>query len=170
MDRELFYCSLQSSALFGVTGQKLRSLPATSKPASDGDDALLITPVQLARALASLSQDGERLDPQLISGIRQAGEWVAWEDPELSGLEVGNTQFLSAESASTALNLLEVDGAIATYAVEVEAGPDQTNGWIMGIAPPTNPRFVLVIVVEDIDSLEEIQEKGKSLLQEALGS
>ena len=52
-----------------VQAEPIDTRPDSFTQAIEGDDALLITPVQLARALASLSQDGERLDPQLIFDV-----------------------------------------------------------------------------------------------------
>ncbi len=157
-----------------VQAEPTNSLPGNLTQAIAGDEALLVTPMQMANALAKLANQGESVTPQIISGIDQDGEWAAWEATiPVDGAEpvVDETPpVLNIGTAEAALDLLEVDQLVAGYAVEVEAGPDQTNSWFIGVAPPESPRFVVVIVLEDVESVEPAERIGRELLTAALDS
>lgn len=134
-----------------------------------GEEAQLVTPLQVARALAILANEGQTVSPQLVSGIRNQINWVAWEG---DGIDEASVLFdvVGPDAAAATLALFPTDGRIAGYTVPVESGPNKTNGWFIGFAPPENPRFALVIVFEDVESLDGLEEIGRDMLRLALDS
>ncbi|MFT7585648.1 MAG: cell division protein FtsW (lipid II flippase) [Cellvibrionaceae bacterium] len=143
-----------------------------------GDEALLVTPLQVATALAALANGGTPVSPQIVSGVYLNDEWQAWRGSN-SAVALATTPATLIENdeplvqpvvARQVLDLFPNDGRVAGYAVAVESGPDQSNGWFIGFSPPENPRFVLVIIVEDIDSIDPLAEKGAEILRLALDS
>ncbi len=154
-----------------VQAEPTNSRPGNLTQAIAGDEALLVTPIQIANALVTLANGGQGIPAQIVSGINQDGDWMAWESANLAeSLEVPTQPILSQNSAQLALELLSVDDRVAGYAIEVEAGPNQLNSWYVGVAPALNPRFVVVVVLEDVDSIEQAERIGKTLLTAALDS
>ena len=144
--------------------------PENVSQAIAGEEALLVTPFQVATALAILANDGETVTPQIVSGIYINEEWQAWEGS--TAPESEPNQIVRPDVAQFVLDLFPSDGRVASYSVLVESGPEQQNGWFVGFSPPENPRFVFVVVVENVDEndLESIQQQSDDILLFALES
>ena len=142
--------------------------PENISQAIAGDEALLVTPLQVATALSALANGGEIVTPQVVSGIYVDGEWQAWEGS--SALDEVAEQVVRPDVAQSVLDLFPNDGRVASYTVLVESGPDQSNGWFIGFSPPENPRFVFVAVLEDVNEIESMQKQGDAILLSVLDS
>ncbi|MFK7802645.1 MAG: FtsW/RodA/SpoVE family cell cycle protein [Anaerolineae bacterium] len=142
--------------------------PENVSQAVRGDEALLVTPLQVAKALTILANQGVPVAPQIVSGVYIDDEWQAWEGSEPTPLTV--EPVVKPEIANDVVRLFPHDGRVAGYAVAVNAGPEQTNGWFIGFSPPENPRFVIVIIIEDVTSIDPLAEEGARILQLALES
>lgn len=133
--------------------------------ASIGQDLLTISPLQAGLALATLATGGELPQPRLISGIMDdEGQWQAPTPQD------GAKKAISAEAAEAILAALPVKDGIKEHAALVLAGPEGSrNAWYLGLAPAGEPRYAVVVVIEDSEELAPAQEAGRSLLEAAMG-
>jgi peptidoglycan glycosyltransferase len=129
-----------------------------------GQDNLVVSPLQIALSIASLANGGLLLPPRIIEAIEaENGGWL----PQAASIE--GVEIVSENAArQTLLAMNEADGIIE-HSVVVLSGPaGNTNSWYLGLAPSGEPRYVVVVVVEDSDDLQSVEEIGRSILWEAL--
>ncbi len=113
-----------------------------------GQGALLVTPIQMARAYAMLANGGRLVTPHLVDGMDlPSGEPVVRVPAEvLEGLrwvveEPGGTAY-----SVSALRRLEVAGKTGT----AQAGGGRYHAWFAGFAPHESPRYALAVCVENV--------------------
>ena len=125
-----------------------------------GQGEMTVTPVQLLRAWGALANHGAVKELQLVEAISaESGEWQ-WE-PE-SPFE---QSALSAQSAKITLATLPRFGKLIEHQATAIAGTRYQ--WYLGLAPSDDPRFALVVVVED-GSTNQAQEIGRTILTDLL--
>lgn len=138
---------------------------AVSDPIDDpllagiGQDNLVLTPMQLALAWSALGQQGQVPLPRLVTAVEDTdGRWPA-ESP------AGQPRTLiSSFAVRDVAEVLEEDGRIE-YTVQVISGPEgSTNTWYLGLVPAAEPRYALVLVLEDSRSPEEAASIGREIL------
>jgi peptidoglycan glycosyltransferase len=129
-----------------------------------GQENLVVSPLQMGLALAALAQEGERGSPSIVlSTQNQDGEW----ELELAANEPFGA--VSPESARAIVEALPVVDGIREYSVLVLSGPDgETNAWYLGLAPAGDPRFAVVVVVENTYEVGAAEQAGRSLLRNVL--
>lgn len=127
---------------------------------SIGQGDLLVTPLQLAAATASLANGGKLLAPRLVDKIIDSDKNVITQivtpeilrenfiDPNyLSIIKKAMRQTVTGGSAIL-LNDLKINVAGKTGTAQV-AGQKNSNAWFTAFAPYDNPQIALVILVED---------------------
>lgn len=132
--------------------------------ASVGQENLTVTPLQISLALASLANGGQLASPRLVSASQsESGTWGQADSSEIMTT-------VSPETATTIFDVLpRHNDLIAEYATLVLSGPEGSmNSWYLGVAPAGNPRYVVVVVIENADSLSVAQAPGRALLQRIL--
>jgi peptidoglycan glycosyltransferase len=131
-----------------------------------GQNTLTVTPLQVARAWAALANDGVLPSLQLVTAVEgESGEWEAVRADGAAG------EAVSAAAASAVLDALPRAEGYREYATLALAGPaGHTNGWYLGLAPAGDPRYAVVVVLENSDSVSEAQRVGRALLRVVLGS
>lgn len=126
---------------------------------SIGQGDLLVTPLQLAAATASLANDGKLLAPHLVDKIIDSDKniintiqskilranFVSSEN--LDVIKKGMRQAVTVGSAHL-LNDLTIPVAAKTGTAQV-AGQKNPNAWVSLFAPYDNPQIALVILVEN---------------------
>lgn len=114
--------------------------------AAIGQDTLTVTPLQLALAWSTLANNGQFVQPRLVSAVQTpAGDWESVVLTPTQTLPI-----FSAETAAAMLNALPKLGRVAEYSTITLAGPNKnTISWYVGFTPPQAPRYLLVVVVED---------------------
>lgn len=155
-------------ANWGMTEQPnlpLNTQTPAQEPLSDvalaaiGQDKLTVTPLQMGLALATLANDGRFPALQLVEAIQQGENWLpvtVLPDDSIA---------ISANAAEDIRLALPRQNGVAEHAVLVLSGPDNSkNGWYLALAPATNPRYLLVVVIENAASLETAVEIGQELL------
>jgi peptidoglycan glycosyltransferase len=149
--------------LIETEGESEREIE-NSALAAIGQDLLTISPLQAGLALATLATGGELPQPYLISGIMDdEGRWQA----PARGDEA--TTAVSARAVDALLASLPIRDGIREHAALVLAGPEGSmHAWYLGLAPAGEPRYAVVVVVEDSDDLAPAQEAGRSLLMEVM--
>jgi peptidoglycan glycosyltransferase len=131
--------------------------------AAIGQENLTVSPLQAALAFSAVGNGGLMVQPQLVQAVQTAeGQW----QPQAA---VQPVEVLSPGAALAVYNLLPVYEGIAEFSTLVLSGPDGTeNGWYFGMAPAGNPRYLVVVVVEEADNVFEAQRIGRSLLRTIL--
>jgi peptidoglycan glycosyltransferase len=111
--------------------------------AAIGQDALTVTPLHLALAMAAIQRDGVMPAPLLVLAAELPGG--IWRPAVPAGAE---RQALTPEAAALVKSLLP-DGYAGT-ALTGTGG--ETVAWYTGFAPAENPCCVVVVVVESGDA------------------
>jgi peptidoglycan glycosyltransferase len=129
-----------------------------------GQNALTVTPLQVARAWAALANRGLLPAPKLVTAVQdESGAWQA------RAPEVEPPQAVSANAASAILAALPRPEGFIEYATLALAGPEgNRNGWYLGLAPAGDPRYAVVVVLENSESVFEAQRVGRALLRVVL--
>jgi peptidoglycan glycosyltransferase len=132
------------------------------KAAVIGQDSLTVTPLQLGLAWAALANEGHVPVPQLVVAVQGAqGQWHAPPEPTANA----QTAVSAAAAAEVLAALPQENGTIREFATLSLAGPrGSMNGWYLGLAPASQPRYAVVVVVEDTDQLSDAPRVGRSLL------
>jgi len=145
-------------AAFGLAGQ-----PALASQAADGEgepidlvldaglaaagqNGLVVTPLQVARAFAAIAAGG-RLPPlRLIDAVQNpAGEW------EPSSLGDGSRSAVDAVAAGRVLRALGPDDLSPVgFLAQAVVGPETAQVmWFIGISAGPSPARIVVVVLED---------------------
>lgn len=128
--------------------------------AAIGQDNLSVSPLQVGLALATLANEGELPNPQLVLAVEDLeGQWVEM-DPQLS-----TTQIIDAEIARTLLESFTRQNEIAEYPIMVLSGPEgTTNAWYLGLIPGVSPEYGIVVVIEDTEDTTLAEQIGRKVL------
>ncbi len=156
-------------AAWGFTQQPqlpLNTTTAPQDPAQDvalaaiGQDVLTPTPLQIGLALAALANNGRFPALQLVTAVRHNNAWVAETVPPDYSAAV------SAGAARSVRLALSVSNDVAEHSALALSGPGKSsNGWYLALAPAAAPRYVLVVVVEDVERAEVAVAIGRELWQ-----
>lgn len=138
----------QPDLAFAVEGERLPILlPDDIDRALLGQDTLTITPLQLALAWAALARGGELLEPHLVAALEnENGEMVArlYEQEPTQAVGVESAEQLLASFPSSPI-------AIEHRALAVADEQGNTTAWYMGLFPAAQPRYAVVVVLEESD-------------------
>ncbi len=128
-----------------------------------GQGALLTTPLQMAVAISAIANGGRVYRPRLVLGVRAYGETqyvvrspqmvrdVGWSASELSAVRNGMIDVVQSPTGTgkrARVPSLRMAGKTGTaeYGVK-EKGKKRV--WMTAYAPAANPRYTVVMVVED---------------------
>ena len=129
--------------------------------ASIGQDNLLVTPLQVALAWSALGQDGRLPIPKLVMAV---GETTSNQLAPIGVTDEGETAVSPATAQILRRHLTQTDGFLE-HAVLVLSGPEgEMDAWYLGMAPANDPRYALVIVVEDSKDWVGVTTIGRTLL------
>ncbi|NKQ37459.1 MAG: hypothetical protein HF973_17820, partial [Chloroflexi bacterium] len=126
-----------------------------------GQDNLFLTPIQLALAWAALGNDGQAPPPWLVTAVQDPDG--AWQPEPPTG------QPLTPISGFVARDVAEVLGedGRTEYNTLVLSGPEgRANAWYLGLAPATNPRYAVVVILEESHNAGEAKSIGREMLAE----
>ena len=135
--------------------------------ASIGQENLVVTPLQMALALAVLANSGAGLPPQLVTGVvNESGTWDSVAAP------MAGPQVVAAGPAGQVLAVLPGrDGAVQEFAALAVSGlAGEDIGWYLGVAPAGAPRYVVVVVLENSQEVGQAQRTGRALLDYLLSA
>jgi peptidoglycan glycosyltransferase len=129
-----------------------------------GQDALTVSPLQLALALAALADGGRYAPAQLVSAVQdEDGRWQALLPDDQP------RQAVSAQAAADAIALLPRRDSVSEYSALAVSGPEGgTNAWYIGLAPAGAPRYAVVLILEGANDLAAAERIGRSVLGNAL--
>ncbi|MBI3826981.1 MAG: penicillin-binding protein 2 [Candidatus Rokubacteria bacterium] len=129
-----------------------------------GQGALLVTPLQVARAMAAVANGGVLWKPRLVQRVERPERGVIWSDPgrvmghvELSPmvwavLRQGLWGVVNEGGTGTAARIPGLDVAGKTGTAQTVANSKSEKGqdhaWFAAYAPAPNPEVVVVVFVE----------------------
>jgi peptidoglycan glycosyltransferase len=158
---------------FGLTTPPALPIPTTGQDAlidqpalaAIGQGRLTVTPLQAALATAALAGDGRLPAPRLVEAVTDAtGAWV--EQP----LAIAPTTAADAATATAIRATWPRVGDVAEFAVSPLSGPaGHHNTWYLGLAPADAPRFVVALVLEDVNDIAAAEAIGQAVLAVASG-
>ncbi len=129
-----------------------------------GQDNLAVTPLQMVLALASLANDGLFTPPKLVEAIRDEND--AWRPHPPSS---DSYNVLTAEVALKTLQAMAVVDGVIEHSVVVLSGPSgSSNSWYLGLAPANDPRYAVVVILEENSELSAAEETGRAILKGVL--
>ncbi len=134
--------------------------------AAIGQENLVVTPLQMSRALASLVASGNMPVLQLVTAVEdETGEWVVEAQP------AAGPEAVSADAAVMVfLALPQEASTVSEHVAAALTGPAGNQiGWYLGVAPAVDPRYVVVVVVEDDLEAAGAKRAGRALLGHILG-
>jgi cell division protein FtsW (lipid II flippase)/cell division protein FtsI/penicillin-binding protein 2 len=129
-----------------------------------GQDNLSVSPLQVALALSTLGNRGLFTPPMLVQSIQD--ENGAWRPQLTSGID---QRILSEEVAMQTLEAMSVVDGVIEHSVVVLSGPfGSSNSWYLGLAPAGNPRYALVVILENNSETAAAEEIGRAVLKAVL--
>jgi penicillin-binding protein 2 len=136
-----------------------------------GQGAMSVTPLQLANAYAALANGGTLWRPRVVESVRDTSNEVVFTNPA-SALSTIDISAATVESLRSDLNRVVTDGTAAVAFQDFGPGledvggktgtgqtglsyinlegdeEDITHAWFVGVAPLSNPRWVVAVVIE----------------------
>jgi len=124
---------------------------------SIGQGEILVTPLQVARAMAAVANGGKLIQPRLLESIKDEGKTLEPKPPQIIdlGLSEENLRIIKeglaravSDSHGTAYVLADAGISIAgkTGTAQVDSG--QAHGWFAGYFPADKPKFVICVFLE----------------------
>jgi peptidoglycan glycosyltransferase len=132
--------------------------------AAIGQDVIAVSPLQVGVALAALANDGQLRPAQLVAASQDdLGEWQAIRPPDPEDRAV------AARIAREILATFDQHDGILERSLMVLSGPEGViNSWYLGLAPAAEPRYGVIVVVEDDQGASSATEIGRNLLNAVL--
>jgi penicillin-binding protein A len=125
-----------------------------------GQEQLLLSPLQIGQAWAAVGGNGRLPTLQLVTAVRpyNADEWQP--------IRPAAQELLHPLAEPTARQLREalpqVDERLE-YSLPVLSGEQSYNSWYLGLAPAGNPRYALIIVIENSADPQAAARIGRQL-------
>ncbi len=126
---------------------------------SIGQGNLLVTPIQLVRATATVANGGKLLSPRLVKTILSPGgdnslelEPIVLKDGVMNGdvlkvVRVGMRKAVLTGSARSFASL-PIEIAAKTGTAQTSKSKDKTHSWFTAFAPYNNPEIAVSVIVE----------------------
>jgi peptidoglycan glycosyltransferase len=133
--------------------------------AAIGQDNLVVTPLQMSLALASLARGGELQQARLVTAVQnEVGEWQAIPH---------DSQVVEVVPATAAAEIVQTltrpEVVIAEHVVVALSGPQEGHlVWYLGLAPAAEPLYAVVVVLEETNDITRARRVGRTLLTQVL--
>ncbi len=143
----------------------LPEAPLEAQVEALGQGNLLVTPLQMALAMATLGNDGILPTLQILSQPQRG--CLFNENPETAPSRV-----VEAEVADQMLRMLSSYGGAVGHSGLSLAGPQRQQAWFIGLNSATLPRYAVAVLLDEIESSARgsraAADIGSSLLQHVL--
>lgn len=114
---------------------------------SIGQYGFQITPLELARAIASIANGGTLVTPHVLEGLPVKETTLPLKEKDLKVIREGMRQGV-LDGTGRVLNIAGVHIASKSGTAELGAKKDMMNSWITGYFPYENPKYVFVVIME----------------------
>jgi len=114
---------------------------------SIGQFGFLVSPIQMARAIAGIAADGKLPTPKLVKDTNPEIKDLGLTSSDLLVVKEGMRQAVSDGTAG-ALSVPYVRVAAKTGTAEIGLNKSHINAWITGFFPYEKPRYSFVVVME----------------------
>ncbi len=117
---------------------------------SIGQYGFQVTPIQMARAVGAIANNGTLLTPHLKKGDLEKENLKVNLNLNLENLKIVKEGMRMAvtEGTATALNIPSVKVAAKTGTAQVGLGNTNTNSWVIGFFPYDNPKYGFAILMD----------------------
>ena len=112
-----------------------------------GQYGFQITPIELARAIASIANGGTLVTPHVYAGASIKKEDLPLEEKDLQIIREGMRMGV-LEGTGKVLDIPDVDIASKSGTAELGVRKDMINSWITGFFPYDDPKYVFVVIME----------------------
>jgi penicillin-binding protein 2 len=112
-----------------------------------GQYGFQITPLELARAVASLANGGRLVTPHVLEGLETTQTELEIPDKDLKVIKEGMRQGVT-QGIGGVLKIEGVPIASKSGTAELGVKKDLVNSWISGFFPYDNPKYVFVVIME----------------------
>lgn len=129
---------------------------------SIGQGEILVTPLQIARMMAALANDGKLVKPRLLRSVNESGQFLEVPPSGQAAnlpisketLEIIRRGLIGAvnKPGGTADVLANLGISIAGKTGSAQVSSGQAHGWFAGYFPVNKPRFVICVFLEHIGS------------------
>ncbi|QQG50360.1 MAG: penicillin-binding protein 2 [Candidatus Berkelbacteria bacterium] len=126
---------------------------------SIGQGNLLVTPLQLARATASIANGGKLLQPRVVKTVLAANASQTKDrDPVILKEQIMDEEVLQIvregmrqavlSGSARSFSSLPIEVAAKTGTAQTSKSKDKTHSWFTAFAPYNNPEIVVSVIVE----------------------
>lgn len=165
IDRIYSYSSMFGFATttgIDLPGEKYGTIPSQEwKKKTFGEDWLVgntyhtaigqygfqITPIELARSIASIANGGKLVTPHVYEGAPINKIELPLKEKDLKIIREGMRMGV-LEGTGKVLNIPRVNIASKSGTAELGVRKDMINSWITGFFPYENPKYVFVVIME----------------------
>lgn len=116
---------------------------------SIGQYGFQVTPIQMARAVAAIANNGVIYTPHVTLADKNFStpEVIFIDDAKMTVIKEGMRMAVT-EGTCTALNISSVKVAAKSGTAQVGLGNTNTNSWIIGFFPYEDPKYSFALVME----------------------
>jgi penicillin-binding protein 2 len=120
---------------------------------SIGQYGFQVTPIQVARAVSAIANDGKVIEPRIVKNFKNPAENIREVDIDQKYFDVVKQGMRDAVEYGTAKGLLyeDLDIAAKTGTAELGVSKEKVNSWSTGFFPYDNPKYAFVIFLEKGD-------------------
>jgi cell division protein FtsW (lipid II flippase) len=154
---------LKETPQLPIPAESITSAVEDPAMAAIGQENLTVTPLQVALAMAVLVE-GRLPAPRLVEGTRvNGGEWSVEAPPTSNAAR----PIISPAVGEAVAGAWPVDANVSEFSIAALSGPaGSQNLWYVGMAPSSNPQYVVIILLEDVNSSTIAEHIGRRLLSE----
>jgi penicillin-binding protein 2 len=115
-----------------------------------GQYGFQVTPVEIARAVGAIANNGKLLTPHLILNDTEKEKQISVLDLKKEYFDVVHEGMRAAVTYGTAvaLNVPYVQVAAKTGTAQLGVAKNKVNSWVIGFFPYENPKYAFAIMME----------------------
>jgi penicillin-binding protein 2 len=115
-----------------------------------GQYGFQVTPIEMARAVSAIANDGTLLTPHFILGDKEKENQIRIIDLKKEYFDIAHEGMRQAVTYGTAvaLNVPYVDVAAKTGTAQLGVLKNKVNSWAIGFFPYENPKYSFTIMME----------------------
>ncbi len=123
-----------------------------------GQYGFQVTPMEMARAVSAIANNGKLLTPHFILGDAQKENQVSIVDFKKEYFDVVQSGMRQAVTygTATALNAPYVEVAAKTGTAQLGVNKNKVNSWVIGFFPYENPKYAFAVMMESGPSTNSV--------------